>query len=416
LEPQQKQSKDLFATWWEGDYGLGNWGGVREELAEKGLEFNILSVNELWSNVSGGIATGTDFIGYWEWGFVWEMEPMLGWKGGSIAVDGNWYYGNLPSDDLVGLYPATAVSSYESSNALRFYHIYFQQAWGRPFDENTSTQSASPTLQDEQPDGHYIFKIGQIAADDDFMGTVYGGLFTNASFGQYPKEAGATAAPAYRLTAPGVFFSAQPVEEWFMRVGAYSGNAGEDIDSNNGFGWRWGGATGIATFAETGVEIDIAGRPGTYVVGGFYDTSEFETFDGGTTRGNWNIWFTLDQAILMQSNGEDTLLGVFFRAVPGPANNRNPIDWGMDGGIVLFGEPWGRPADEFGIAVTTANFPHQVVVDEELNAGEQTIVELTYLWQVNNWLSVQPDVQFIIDPSFADRDAVAVGLRVSAEL
>ncbi|MEM1059439.1 MAG: carbohydrate porin [Verrucomicrobiota bacterium] len=406
LDQPAPTSKDLFAEWWEGDYALGDWGGARTDLEDKGLTINILNASEGWYNVSGGIETGGNLVGYWEWGFEWDFEPTLGWKGGSIVVDGNWYYGGLPSDELIGAFPATALSSYESSNAIRMYHMYFQQTWGQEFgnDSNGANPSDVP--------GYYLFKIGQFAADDDFLGSVYMGLFANASFGQYPKEAGATAAPAYRLTAPGVYFYAQPVEEWFVRVGAFSGNAGDDIVSNNGFGWRWGGATGIASFAETGVNVDLNGLPGVYLVGGFYDTSEFTAFDGSTVNNNWNVWFTIDQAVLMQSNGTDTLVGLSFRMVPGPSNNRNPIDWGLQGAVVVFGEPWGRPQDQFGIGVANVNFPTETIAGNLNPSEDQTIVEVTYAAQVNPWLTIQPNIQFFQDPSLATEDAVAIGLRV----
>ncbi len=414
IDGPQPTSEDLFAQWWEGDNATGDWGGARTAMEDAGVSISILNVNEGWYNTTGGIKTGGNLIGYWEWGLEWDFEPLIGWKGGSVVVDGNWYYGGQPSEQLVGVFPAMNVSNYESSNAIRMYHMYFQQEWGRPFAEDGAV-GTSPAGQ-QGPTGHYLFKIGQFAADDDFMGTEYGGLFINASFGQYPKEAEATAAPAYRLTAPGVYFYAQPVEEWFFQVAAFSGNAGEDLVSNNGFGWRWGGQTGIATFVETGVNLEINGLPGTYTVGGFYDTSEFETFAGNTVDGNWNVWFTIDQALLMQKNGEDPLLGLFFRIVPGAQNNRNPIEWGLDGGLVLFGEPWGRPNDQVGIGVATADFDRAFAVNEGLSTGSQTIVEFTYLFQANNWLTVQPNLQVIVDPSFATQDAVVVGLRVAAEL
>lgn len=411
VDGPQPTSEDLFAQWWEGDYALGDWGGLRTDLEKNGLSINILNASEGWYNVSGGIETGGNLVGYWEWGFEWDFEPTLGWKGGSIVVDGNWYYGGLPSDELIGAFGATAISSYESSNAIRMYHMYFQQSWGQEFGSDSDVSDPKAMAEQDVP-GYYLFKIGQFAADDDFMGSVYEGLFANSSFGQYPKEANATAAPAYRLTAPGVFFYAQPIEEWFIRVAAFSGNAGDDIDSNNGFGWRWGGATGIATFVETGVNVDIAGLPGVYQVGGFYDTSEFTAFDGSTVDGNWNVWFTIDQALMMQKNGTDTLLGASFRMVPGPANNRNPINWGLQGAVVVYGEPWGRPQDEFGVGVANVSFPAATRAGNVNGSSDQTIVEVTYAIQVNPWLSVQPDIQFILDPAFATSDAVALGLRV----
>ncbi len=48
-------------------------------------------------------------------------------------------------------------------------------------------------------------------------------------------------------------------------------------------------------------------------------------------------------------------------------------------------------------------------------AAGETSVELTYLAQLGSWLTVQPDVQYVIHPggTRATRNAVVPGLRVT---
>ena len=46
----------------------------------------------------------------------------------------------------------------------------------------------------------------------------------------------------------------------------------------------------------------------------------------------------------------------------------------------------------------------------------ESVLEITYRFQVTRWLSLQPDVQFIWDPHLSRRDATAIGLRAVVEL
>lgn len=47
---------------------------------------------------------------------------------------------------------------------------------------------------------------------------------------------------------------------------------------------------------------------------------------------------------------------------------------------------------------------------------DQLLFELTYRVQATGWLTLQPDLQWIVDPTFGRRDAVVIGFLAVIEL
>jgi porin len=79
----------------------------------------------------------------------------------------------------------------------------------------------------------------------------------------------------------------------------------------------------------------------------------------------------------------------------------------------------GRDKDEIGFAVARAGFGagarHEAALaGRDLDATE-TNLEATYRYVVKDWLNIQPDVQYVLDPHGRARtpNALVVGLRLA---
>lgn len=88
-------------------------------------------------------------------------------------------------------------------------------------------------------------------------------------------------------------------------------------------------------------------------------------------------------------------------------------------GLIAKGLVPGRPQDEIGLAVArAANGAHYRALQESLPGlaptAAETTLEATYLAQVSSWLAVQPDLQWVIDPS--TRQGEALVLQLEAEV
>lgn len=82
--------------------------------------------------------------------------------------------------------------------------------------------------------GNFGLRIGQLAADEDFMGMDYSDVFLNSSLGAMPNVAPVQLFSQYNVATPGavVYYK---LENFSLMLGVYNGNVGADIPSNNGF-------------------------------------------------------------------------------------------------------------------------------------------------------------------------------------
>src|SRR5687768_8410262 len=73
----------------EADHMTGNWGGLRERLFDSGIE-----VFAFWNSIiSGNVAGGRDsnnatFVQDAWLGVKFDLEKLVGWKGGQFVVSG----------------------------------------------------------------------------------------------------------------------------------------------------------------------------------------------------------------------------------------------------------------------------------------------------------------------------------------
>ncbi len=96
----------------------------------------------------------------------------------------------------------------------------------------------------------------------------------------------------------------------------------------------------------------------------------------------------------------------------------NQIGGYLGGGFTFTAPFSSRAQDALGLAVAAArNGSHYERAQTAAGgpAAGETSVELTYLAQLGSWLTVQPDVQYVIHPggTRATRNAVVPGLRVA---
>ena len=121
----------------------------------------------------------------------------------------HWYEGHEPTQRLIGGLTAMALGGWEAAATFRVYDVYLRQTLGEG--------------------DRFVAKIGQIAADTDFMITRHGGMFLNAAFGDLPTQNLNLDAPVYPLAGPGLSLAAK-VAPWLVaRAAIYTGDAGVEV-------------------------------------------------------------------------------------------------------------------------------------------------------------------------------------------
>jgi hypothetical protein len=145
-----------------------------------------------------------------------------------------------------------------ASDHVRVDNLFYEQSW---------------------KDDAVVLKLGQIAADDDFMLSSYNGLFVNSALGAMPSQVSHSLAsplgfsppfPSLPLAAPGLFIAVRPEEYlyWFGPIPARPDNTAGLAVSYTRFGQSFHESTGPDGVAaeETTLELTYKARVKTGVL------------------------------------------------------------------------------------------------------------------------------------------------------
>ncbi|MDJ0866637.1 MAG: carbohydrate porin [Myxococcota bacterium] len=384
--------------WRDREHALGNWAGARDWLGDRGVEPFARYMGGVWANTRGGRQRGARYEGYAEWGFEADLDTAVRWPGARFHAKWISYHGGRATEDLIGASDTNDLSNYEAKRAVRFYTMYLEQILF---------------------DGGLRARIGQLAVDDDFFLTEWGGEFTNAAFGDFLGAGSELDPPAYSKAAPGALLEAN-AEHASLRIGAYTGNSGEDDTDNWGFDWELGRSAGITLLGELAVRGRPTGRSTTWTAGVLYDSTEQRNYrSGDNSDGTVVLWGMVDQTLWVDDGGRDRV-GAFARVAYAPQEERVVRRWIMNGGVVLRGPLPGRPDDVAGVAASwfLVSGDYEAVGRREdgLQHDSEGIVELLYRARLAPWLALEPNVQLVFRPAFANGTALALGLRMKIDL
>lgn len=131
---------------------------------------------------------------------------------------------------------------------------------------------------------------------------------------------------------------------------------------------------------------------------------------------NYGFYFNFEQMVYKeQKNNPDDMQGlvIFGQAGMSPANKNDLSKYGALGlhykGIIPK-----RDNDLAGVALGCGNFAsrlNNITYDYGGRVGSETVLEGFYRFFVTKWFYLQPDVQFIMNPSGVYDSSVAIGIR-----
>lgn len=412
----------------------GDWGGARDDLSHRGIGLGFEYTGEFFSNVSGGIRTGTVYQGRFEMAAGLDLEKLAGWQGGTVFANAYQIHGRGLSPDFLGNLLPT--SNLEAHPATRLFDFWFQQSF---LDDRAS------------------IRFGQLAVDDEFIISDSAANFLNGTFGWLALAANnlPSGGPAYPLATPGVRFEAMPVEDVTFRTAALSGDpAGKPDDEDpqiiNSSGTTFSLDGGVFWISELQLDAALgeAELPGSYKIGGWYHSGAFDDLrldelgmslaspasNGVPARhqGNYAIYGVADQAVWRETGGDGQGLNLFSR-IGGAPSDINAVDFYIEGGATYQGLFPGYDDDIAGIAVGYAHVSSdlQSLARDAAMFGTpgapvpdyEAVIEIVYSAQITPWWLVQPDFQYLFHPGgntahpgdatgiTAVPDAVVLGIR-----
>lgn len=345
-----------------------------------GLDTNVVLTTEADSVVSGGLARGTSSLSNLDLTAHWQNDK--GWEAfGYVLGD----FGDNFSANRVGDIQVT--SNIDSVDGWRLFEAYGKKTWG---------------------DKGYAM-AGLINLNGMFDVQDIGSVFFNASHGigiDY-SQGGPSIFPVSALGAVGQWrLSPNQV----LRTAIFDGVPGDPYDDTRFVYIKLSAEEGAHWAGEYQYDYD----GGFVKLGAWKNTAILDRLDGkGTSRGNGGAYgqvgFTLTREV---ATGDQGLKG-WVRA--GVANDSlMTIDHYTGGGVVYTGLVQGRDTDQAGLAVAVAHFgaPYKASVGEDLIS--EVTWEATYRYDLNDRVSLQPDLQYVQHPSGrSDIDnALVLQLRV----
>lgn len=394
-------------------------GGVRAFLARHGITYTLDYIGEAFGNATGGVKRGVLYEGRLDLQVTADLERLAGLDRTVLHANGYQIHGRgLSTFNLDNL---LVVSGIEALASTRLFEVYVEHKF--PGDVGS-------------------VRVGQLAADSEFLRSRYAGLFINATF-SWPGIASAnlpSGGPAFVLATPGARVEWRSSETFRMRAAVFNGNpAGGGIGEPQRID-----ATGLAfrvqdppfAIAEAVLDYgkDLDRLQGTAKVGAW---THFGRFDaqyfglnglslanpGGTgvprrLRGDGGMYLILDQLVYRPSDRPDAGVGVFGRVSLSPSD-RNLVDLYADAGVSVSGLVPNRPFDTFGGAVAYARISSSAnALDRDVARfsgqaytarSSEIALEATYQARIVPGWVLQPTVQYIVRPGGGIPDPLAPG-------
>lgn len=235
-------------------------------------------------------------------------------------------------------------------------------------------------------------------------------VFINSSAGLDPtiSQIGISTFPEPGL---GIVYQWHGKHGRYLLGGVYDGTPGLPGDPY-GTHIEWRSGDGAFSVVEAGIGSST-NRSYKLGIGAWYDTRPFQDPSGRNRNINQGAYLMGERTLAANASWLPWTTGLYFRV--GLANAaRNTLAVYMGAGITLSGVLPGRPGDQLGLAVNRAGTGSAYRSATAHAAVAETALELTYQYVLSTHLSLQPDIQYIINPGAdsAVDNAWIVGARV----
>lgn len=398
--------------WWMDQYALGRWWGLRDALFDEGVSFSLTYTNNLAGNPVGGLEQGFTYTDNIYAGIEIDLEKLVGWKGGRFITSVLDRNGTSLSQKFIG--NQFTVQQIFGGQTIIFYALLLEQ---------------------KLLDDRLLLKAGRMGAGDDFASSPLYWLYmnngidgnpqalpVNTGFSTYPNAAwGANATMDFTPELQGKF----GVYQVSPRLGnpAYHGldlsiRPDDGIILVGQFGWspeffkkpvavRSGEQVsndGKAVVGKSMIENTVEkGLPGNYWFGAYYSAANYAQFGSDDTLANaYGFYWHADQMVFQESPGSEQGLTLWSAAVLSPQQSVAKLPFQLNGGAVYQGLLPGRDQDWAIFGVVYGQFSTDYAATIASPTVDSPNYELVFEWgyraQINQFLYVQPNLQWVIQP------------------
>jgi porin len=384
----EEEPKTYSGNFWTRSTLTGDWGGVRNDLAAKGVTFNMSLTQVYQGIVSGGKDEAWKYGGRGDLTFNLDTQKLGLWPGGHFAVevDGNF------ADSVNGL-----------TGALN--PVNTNQIFPMPTGDNLNVPNVSFMQFFSPYAGVVLGKLALLTPTSGDMNEFAHGKgdtqFMNGAFNINPVTL---------LTVPysalGAGLIILPTKDPHAAIIGFSVLQSNGKANTSGFDDLR--SDQLSFVGEARVRTDFFGLTGHQLIGGGYSNKDFTSLDQSLRffienhsieekSGSWNIYYNFDQYLYEPKKGSGQGIGIFgrFGASDG---NPNPMHYFYSIGIGGKGIIPGRLLDRFGLGyyyvdVKSPKFTGPHATREFLR--DEYGFEAFYSIAITPWAHFTPDIQVI---------------------
>ncbi|WP_460114264.1 carbohydrate porin [Pseudomonas sp. H3_G03] len=406
----------------------GDWGGERTKLIEQGIDIKADYVGEMGYNAKGGYnddKTGrySDQFGL---GVALDLQKLWGWDNTQAKIQLTNRNGQNISNDRIGDPRAGTLSSSMEVYG-RGHMVRLTQFW----------------IQHQMFDNKLDVKLGYFGEGEDF--NTFPCDFQNLSF--CGSQVGNYVNTWYNwpVSQAAIRVKYNITPELYAQIGAYNQNPSQ-LEHGNGFKLSGSGTKGTVIPVELVWSPKVNNLPGEYRVGYYKSAADAPDVredvngnDAVITRADFRTrsskkgyWFVAQQQLTTHNGDASRGLNIAANATFHDKET-NLVDNYQSLMLVYKGPFDARPKDDIGIGVARLHVNDDVKKNAELlNAANgvndydnplytpiretEYNVELNYGIKVTNWLTLRPNLQYVVQPGGVDKvdNALVAGLKIQS--
>jgi len=393
---------------------FGDWGGERTALEEAGVSFDFKYVGEAATILDGGYHDShvTKYADQFAVGANFDLDRLLSLPDAEFQVTVTNRNGHSVNDRMSDPGATVGGSSVQEVQGrgpvTRLTQFWYRQ---RFFDDALA------------------IKLGRIPFGDDFA--TIDSNFQNLAFGGAQPGNWGNNIYNWPIAQWAAVIRANITPEWYAQIGAFNIND-SNLENDNGFDLRTSGTEGTLFPVELGYTPTLNGMAGAYKLGFYTQNVDNRAYGDGpadrTSDTNTGLYYVVQQQVTTRDGNPDRGLTLFSMGNTNHGDTAG-IDRYVSVGATYQGPFDVRPQDDAGIGLAYLHVNDDVndYVDY-YNAtpsgslsplprqGHEYDAEVYYSFNLTGYLTLRPNLQYVVNPSAADSvdNAWVAGTMITA--
>ena len=345
---------------------------ITDEDTSYVFDYGVSYVGEFANNVSGGIKRGSIYMGNaYLWGTLYTDNW---WKGGVLYTSILNTHGKGFSAEYVGDFQVA--SNIEAEPGTVLYELKY-----------------------EQTIGNLSILTGLIDANESHFAGENASNFSNSTFGISSVLSNGVPVSIFPYTGVGISFQYKLSPKFNTLLSVYDGLSYQTETENHNLKWNLKKMEGTLWVSEWQWH-NFGKKTGNSIKTGVYHHTPWYAYNDSSqvydikNSSNTGLYLITDFSLAERQNQKT--IDVFGQLFIDP-NKRSENYLGFCAGINAYGLLTNDFKDTWGMGVCYAGF------NSQSNEAE-TAIEFYNLWQINDYIALQADFQYVINPSGTDTD------------